>query len=102
MRPTARELDAATLRGRTLFVDRRESARERGGRLCSRSRGRDRLDHIRAELGELAHRRRTRPRSSADELTVFRSLGLAVEDLLAAEYVVRRARETGAGTTIEF
>ena len=58
-------------------------------------------DHIRAELGEIligTHRGRTSP----DELTVFKSLGLAVEDLAAAEYVVRRAEETGTGTTVEF
>ena len=41
-------------------------------------------------------------RASPDELTVFRSLGLAVEDLAAAEYVVRRARETGTGTEVDF
>jgi ornithine cyclodeaminase/alanine dehydrogenase-like protein (mu-crystallin family) len=39
-------------------------------------------------------------RSSDDEVTVFESLGLAVEDLAAAEYVARRARETDTGTTI--
>ena len=33
---------------------------------------------------------------------MFRSLGIAVEDLVAAEYVVRRAQETGTGTTVEF
>jgi ornithine cyclodeaminase len=58
-------------------------------------------DHIKAEIGELltgAHPGRT----SDDELTVFKSLGLAVEDLAAAEYVVRRAAETGTGTTVEF
>ena len=41
-------------------------------------------------------------RTSEDEITVFESLGLAVEDLAAAEYVVRRARESGAGTNVEF
>ena len=41
-------------------------------------------------------------RTSADEITVFESLGLAVEDLAAAEYVVRRAAERGVGTTVEF
>ena len=40
--------------------------------------------------------------ASPDELTVFKSLGIAVEDLAAAEYVVRRAQETGTGTTVEF
>ena len=44
--------------------------------------------------------RRAAPRE--DEITVFESLGLAVEDLAAAEYIERRARETGIGTTVEF
>jgi ornithine cyclodeaminase/alanine dehydrogenase-like protein (mu-crystallin family) len=87
-----RELDEATLREGTLFVDRRESAEVEG-----------KIDPswIHAELGELLVG--SAPgRSSAGELTVFRSLGIAVEDLFAAEYVVRRAQETGRGTTIEF
>jgi ornithine cyclodeaminase/alanine dehydrogenase-like protein (mu-crystallin family) len=41
---------------------------------------------------------RTRP----EEITVFESLGLAIEDLFAAEYALRRARETGRGTTVDF
>ena len=86
------ELDQATLREGTLFVDRRESAEAEG-----------KVDPawIHAELGELLVGS-ARGRSSADELTVFRSLGIAVEDLFAAEYVVRRAQETGRGTTLDF
>ena len=41
-------------------------------------------------------------RASDDEITIFESLGLAVEDLAAAEYLEQRARETGAGTILEF
>jgi ornithine cyclodeaminase len=87
-----RELDEATLREGTLVVDRRESAEVEG-----------KIDPswIHAELGELLVG--SAPgRSSPGELTVFRSLGIAVEDLFAAEYVVRRAQETGRGMTIEF
>jgi ornithine cyclodeaminase/alanine dehydrogenase-like protein (mu-crystallin family) len=86
------ELDETTLREGTLFVDRRESAEIEG-----------KIDPawIHAELGELVTGAAA-GRSSADELTVFRSLGIAVEDLFAAEYVVRRARETGRGQTIDF
>ena len=36
------------------------------------------------------------------ELTVFESLGIAVEDLAAAELLVRRARAEGSGTEVEF
>ena len=41
-------------------------------------------------------------RASSDELTVFKSLGLAVEDLAAAELIVRKAREQGIGVEVEF
>ena len=41
-------------------------------------------------------------RTSDDEITVFESLGLAVEDLASAEYLMRRAAETGTGTNLEF
>ena len=86
------EIDQTTLQEGTLFVDRRESA-EVEGKIDS--------SWIHAELGELIVG--SAPgRSSADELTVFRSLGIAVEDLFAAEYIVRRAGETGRGLTIDF
>ena len=41
-------------------------------------------------------------RTSRDEITVFKSLGLAVEDLAAAEHLLRTAAEASRGTTIEF
>jgi ornithine cyclodeaminase/alanine dehydrogenase-like protein (mu-crystallin family) len=41
-------------------------------------------------------------RTSEDEITIFESLGLAFEDLASAEYLMRRAAETGTGTTLEF
>ncbi len=100
---TARELDTATVVDASLFVDRRESTvNEAGDYLFPLEEGAiGGPDHIRAEIGEILigkHPGRTSP----DELTVFKSLGLAVEDLAAAEYVVRRAEETGTGTTVDF
>jgi ornithine cyclodeaminase/alanine dehydrogenase-like protein (mu-crystallin family) len=100
--PTTRELDTATIVAGSLFVDRRESTvNEAGDYLFPLQEGAIGPDHIRAEIGEILtgeHPGRTAP----DELTVFKSLGLAVEDLAAAEYVVRRAEETLTGTTVEF
>jgi ornithine cyclodeaminase/alanine dehydrogenase-like protein (mu-crystallin family) len=100
--PTTRELDSATVADSTFFVDRRESAvNEAGDYLLALEEGAIGPDHIRAEIGEIligAHPGRTSP----DELTVFESLGVAVEDLAAAEYLMRRAAETGRGTTVEF
>ncbi len=57
--------------------------------------------HIKAELGEVLAGLAP-GRTSPDELTVFESLGLAIEDLAAAEYLMRRAYETGRGTTVDF
>jgi ornithine cyclodeaminase/alanine dehydrogenase-like protein (mu-crystallin family) len=100
--PMMRELDTATIADSAFFVDRRESAEaEAFDYRDALAAGAIGPDHIRAEIGEVLVGEKP-GRSAPDELTVFRSLGLAVEDLAAAEYVVRRARETGAGTEVEF
>ena len=100
--PMMRELDTATIAGSAFFVDRRESAEaEAFDYRDALEAGAIGPDHIRAEIGEVLIGAKP-GRSAPEELTVFRSLGLAVEDLAAAEYVVRRARETGAGTEVEF
>ena len=96
--PSARELDSDTVVAATLFVDRRESALNEAGDLLLAGVG---ADGIAAELGEVlieAHP----GRCAAEELTVFKSLGLAVEDLAAASLCVERARERGVGTEVPF
>ena len=100
--PNTRELDSATVAASTFITDRRESAEsEAGDYLIALQEGVIGRDHIRCELGEVLVG--THPGRKDDaEITVFESLGLAVEDLFAAEYVVRRARETGGGTVVEF
>lgn len=93
--PTARELDADTMRDAALFADRRESmVNEAGDFLLA---GLD-VSHIRAEIGELLLG--AEGRRSDDEITVFKSLGLAVEDLASAEHVVRRAEQENVGTVV--
>jgi ornithine cyclodeaminase len=98
--PTARELDAEAVRRARLFVDRRESAlNESGDILLAMRDGAIGEDHIVAELGEVligAALGRTDP----DEVTLFKSLGLAVEDVAAARAVLEAARREGAGTTV--
>lgn len=96
--PSSRELDEETIAAATLVVDRRESALNEAGELLIPGFGEER---IAAELGEVLTGARP-GRTSDDELTVFKSLGLAVEDLAAAELVVRRAREQGAGVEVDF
>ncbi len=100
--PSSRELDVETVAACAFFCDSRESVRNEAGdyRLALQQGAIEDEDHIRAELGEvltgLAPGRR-----GEDELTVFRSLGLGVEDLAAAECAVAGARELGIGTEVK-
>ncbi len=99
--PTARELDTALVKRARLFVDRRESAlNEAGDFLIPRSEGAIGDDHIQAEIGELLVGR-IAGRKSANEITLFKSLGLAVEDLASVVHIYRRALERNAGTWVE-
>lgn len=99
--PFTRELDtAAVVRGR-LFVDRRESTlNEAGDFLFPKQEGAIGDDHIRGEIGELLLGQ-VSGRRAPDEVTLFKSLGLAVEDLAAANHVYRKALEADAGVSIE-
>ena len=99
--PSSRELDVATLAAAELFVDSRESAaNEAGDYRLALSEGAIGADHILAELGEVAIGAHP-GRSGPSAITVFRSLGLAVEDLAAAELAVASARRAGAGTEVD-
>ncbi len=98
--PTAREIDTETVAAARLFVDRRESAlNEAGDVLIPIREGAFKADHIQAELGDVIIGKQPGRRTQG-ELTLFKSLGIAVEDVAAAAYVVRRARETGTGQTV--
>ncbi len=97
----ARELDTAAVAGAHLFVDRRESTlAEAGDFLIPRAEGAISDEHIRGEIGELLLG--TRPgRTTREEVTLFKSLGLAVEDVAAARVVYANATRDGAGTWVE-
>ena len=100
--PTTRELDTETVAHSSFFTDRRESClNEAGDFILAAAEGAVGPEHIKAELGEVLAGMRP-GREHEDELTVFESLGIAVEDLAAAELVVRRARERGVGTEVAF
>ncbi len=97
----ARELDSATVVGSRLFVDRRESTlAESGDFLVPKSEGLITDAHIVAELGDVVAGRAA-GRGSASERTVFKSLGLAVEDVAALRYLYDRAKAAGRGTAVE-
>ena len=98
----ARELDTATMADATLFVDRRESAlNEAGDYVIAAAEGAFGPEHIRAELGELLIGKDPGRKSNA-EITVFKSLGLAIEDLASAAHIYGKAQEQKTGTWVEF
>jgi len=100
--PTTREVDTATMAAASLFVDRRESTlNESGDYLFAMREGAIGSEHIRAEIGEVLIGAKP-GRASDDEITLFKSLGLAVEDLASAEYVYRKGKQTDVGTWVEF
>jgi ornithine cyclodeaminase len=97
--PTAHEIEPETFVGATVFADSRESVEHEAGeyQLALRE---GLPAEVSAELGEVltgAHPGRT----SDAELTLFRSLGIAVEDLAAARAAVAAAREQGLGTEVQ-
>lgn len=82
-RPDWRELDDGVLRRARVYVDSREAAQKESGDVIAAA-------GIFAELGEVAAG--TKPgRQSPEEITLFKSLGLAVEDVVTAELVYRKA-----------
>lgn len=98
----AREIDTATMSACSLFVDRRESTiNESGDFLFAVRDGAIDETHIRAELGELLTGQ-ARGRTSTDEITLFKSLGLAVEDLASAAFLYDKARRENRGVWIDF
>jgi ornithine cyclodeaminase/alanine dehydrogenase-like protein (mu-crystallin family) len=100
--PTARELDTATVAAAALFADSRESlTTESGDYLLAVADGAAGPGHIRAELGEVLTGAAP-GRVSDTEITVFESLGLAVEDVAAALAAYQKAAATGAGQWIDF
>jgi ornithine cyclodeaminase/alanine dehydrogenase-like protein (mu-crystallin family) len=98
---SARELDTAAVARSRLYVDRRESAlAEAGDFLIAKKEGAVGDEHIVGEIGEVAIGR-VPGRRSPDEITLFKSVGLAVEDVAAARLVAERARAAGEWLAVE-
>jgi ornithine cyclodeaminase len=99
--PVARELDTEAVLRASLFVDRRESTlNEAGDFLIPQHEGAVTAEHIHGEIGEVLLGR-CQGRSSPEEITLFKSLGLAVEDVAAAHYLYQKATRKGGGSWIE-
>ncbi|PYQ32832.1 MAG: ornithine cyclodeaminase [Acidobacteria bacterium] len=99
---SSRELDSTTMAAASLFVDRRESTiNESGDYLMAVRDGAITEDAIRAEIGDVLIGR-ARGRIAEDEITLFKSLGIAIEDLASAQFLYDKARATGAGSWVDF
>jgi alanine dehydrogenase len=99
-RPDQREMDGALVARARVFVDSREAALHEAGDLMIPIReGRFGAGHVAAELGDVAAGRAP-GRTSPFQVTIFKSLGLAVEDVAAAALVYARACERGLGRGI--
>ncbi|MGE5414360.1 MAG: ornithine cyclodeaminase family protein, partial [Syntrophomonadaceae bacterium] len=99
---SARELDAAAVGRSRFFVDLREAAlAEAGDFLLARQEGAVTDDHIAGDLGELLLGT-VEGRRDAAEITAFKSVGLAVEDVAAAQHIYGKARGSGIGKFVEF
>ncbi len=101
-RPDWRELDTAAVARARLYVDARASAlAESGDVLLPIREGAISDSHIVAEIGSVLAG--SAPgRGSGEEVTIFKSLGLAVEDLASARFAFDRAVERGLGQSIAF
>lgn len=98
---TTRELDGRAVACARVITDCRESAEHEAGNLIlARHEGAIADDHLRGELGEVVLGGLT-GRTAADEITLFQSLGVGVEDLAAGYHVYCQARALGRGVDVD-
>ena len=98
----SRELDAAAVARSRFFTDRRESClAEAGDFRIARDEGAITDAHLLGEVGDV-FTAKLPGRVRADDITVFESLGIAVEDLASAHHLLQHARANGAGRWLEW
>jgi alanine dehydrogenase len=100
-RPDLREIDGATLAAAKIVVDSREAIMaECGDILLAIQEKAITADSVHAEIGEiLAGKKPGRTRS--DEITLYKAVGIAIQDVATAHLVYRKALERNVGTDIE-
>ncbi len=99
--PKMRELDASAVAKAKMYVDWRESAfNEAGDFLIAKDEGAVDDGHILGEIGEILVGK-IEGRASDDAITLFKSLGVAAQDVVAARHVYDRAQREGLGTAVE-
>jgi ornithine cyclodeaminase len=100
--PVTRELDTEAVVKSRLFVDRRESAVNEAGDFLFPLKEKALTEaHIQGEIGDILLDN-IRGRESQTDITLFKSLGLAVEDVAAALHIYQKMTAQNQGTRIEF
>ena len=100
--PDVQELDSDTVARAVVVVDSKEAVlAEAGDLIVPLKEGRISEDHISAELGELITGEKE-GRSSENEITLFKSVGLALQDAAAAAKTYQLAKEKGMGVEVAF
>lgn len=95
--PSKREIDAELVGKASLFVDYRPSTFAQAGEVIAAiEAGLISRDYVRAEIGEVISGKKP-GRASREEITLYRSLGIAAQDLACAAHCVREARARGLG-----
>ena len=98
--PNSREIDSGTMSAARIFVDRRESAlNESGDYLLAAKEGVITPESIIGEIGELLVGSKS-GRTSLTDITLFKSLGLAIEDVACANYLHQKALSLDVGTWV--
>ena len=99
---TTAEIDTEAVVRSRFFVDCRESTVNEGGEyLRALKAGTITPEHILAEIGEVANGSKA-GRESPRDVTLYKSLGIAAQDLASAHYVLEKARAAGIGQTVQF
>jgi ornithine cyclodeaminase/alanine dehydrogenase-like protein (mu-crystallin family) len=99
--PETRELDETTIKKSKIIVDSKEATlKEAGDLIIPIKKGIISSNAIYAELGELIAGKKL-GRESKDEITVFKSVGLAIQDISTAKLVYEKAVKENIGKTIE-
>ena len=100
-RPDLREIDGATLKRSKVFVDSREAIMaECGDILLAIKEGAIKENHISAEIGEVLAGKKP-GRAGANEITLYKSVGIAIQDVATAQLVFQKAIERKVGVEVE-
>jgi ornithine cyclodeaminase/alanine dehydrogenase len=100
-RPDHREIDSAGMAKARVFLDSVEMAmHDSGDLLLAIADGAITKDHVAAELGEVIIGA-AQGRTSRDDITLFNSVGLAIQDLAICNLLIARARQRGIGQEID-